>query len=148
MSAFSQKRTFGPYLPPRLSRLLPSDIVSPLYLVVMAPDTVMDDVAKWLAVLGLSKYAEEFAKNDVGSDVLPQLTEEHLKDLGVSLGDRLRLLEAIDALVASQAKVLRALREESQHLIDTHANHPHHRRLPGARHLLWSVHLRAEEGYD
>ena len=122
MSAFSHKRTFGPHLPPRLSRLLPSDIVNPLYLVVMAPDTVMDDVAKWLAALGLSKYAEEFAKNDVGSDVLPQLTEEHLKDLGVSLGDRLRLLEVIDALVASQAEVLRALREESQHLIDTHAN--------------------------
>ena len=71
----------------------------------------MDDVAKWLAALGLSKYAEEFAKNDVGSDVLPQLTEEHLKDLGVSLGDRLRLLEAIDALAASQAE-------------DTKAHHP------------------------
>ena len=69
----------------------------------------MDDVAKWLAALGLSKYAEEFAKNDVGSDVLPQLTEEHLKDLGVSLGDRLRLLEAIDALVASQAEDNKAL---------------------------------------
>jgi hemin uptake protein HemP len=75
----------------------------------MASETVMDDVAKWLVELGLSKYTEVFAKNDVGSDVLLKLTEEHLKELGVSLGDRLRFLEAIDTIVVSQAEDNKAL---------------------------------------
>ena len=62
----------------------------------------MDHVAKWLGDLGLGKYAEVFADNDVGSDVLPELTEEHLKELGVSLSDRVRLLKAINAFAAKQ----------------------------------------------
>ncbi|MCH9675884.1 MAG: AAA family ATPase [Gammaproteobacteria bacterium] len=42
---------------------------------------------------GLSKYVQLFSDNDIGVDVLPQLTESHLQELGVSLGDRLRMLE-------------------------------------------------------
>ena len=65
----------------------------------------MSDVAQWLEGVGLGKYAEVFAENDVGPDVLAHLTEEHLKELGVSLGDRLRLLTAIEGFKATQTDV-------------------------------------------
>jgi predicted ATPase len=61
----------------------------------------MSDLGQWLELHGLGKYTGVFVENDVGFDVLPQLTEEHLKDLGVSLGDRLRLLKALDAFDAT-----------------------------------------------
>ena len=54
-------------------------------------------VDQWLAECGLEKYAEIFAENEIGLDVVAQLTEEHLKELQVSLGDRLRLMKAIEA---------------------------------------------------
>ncbi len=65
----------------------------------------MRDVAEWLEALGLGTYAEVFAENDVGLDVLPHLTEEHLKELGVSLGHRVRILKAIEALEAASVGV-------------------------------------------
>src|SRR5262249_11266538 len=49
--------------------------------------------------LGLGKYEAIFRENDIDETVLPSLTEEHLKQLGVaSLGHRLKLLDAIAAL--------------------------------------------------
>ena len=52
------------------------------------------DVEAWLRGLGLEKYVELFAANAVGLDVLPDLTDADLKELGVALGDRKRLLKA------------------------------------------------------
>jgi len=66
----------------------------------------MRDVAQWLESLGLGKYAQVFAENDIGPDVLPQLSEEHLKELGVSLGDRLRVLNAVKALASTPSQDL------------------------------------------
>ena len=68
----------------------------------------MSDLGQWLELHGLGKYTEVFVENDVGFDVLPQLTEEHLKDLGVSLGDRLRLLKALGAFDATDATAAQA----------------------------------------
>jgi class 3 adenylate cyclase/predicted ATPase len=57
------------------------------------------DVAEWLRRLGLEAYEAAFHENDVGGELLPSLTAEDLKDLGVaSVGHRRRLLEAIAAL--------------------------------------------------
>jgi hypothetical protein len=57
------------------------------------------DVVVWLRSLGLGKYEAAFRENDIDQAVLPSLTEEHLKELGVaSLGHRLKLLDAIAAL--------------------------------------------------
>jgi class 3 adenylate cyclase len=57
-----------------------------------------------LAEQGLAKYAEAFASNDIDLDVLPELTDADLKDLGVvSLGDRKRFLEAIASFSAAKA---------------------------------------------
>ena len=45
-----------------------------------------------LTSLGLEKYADAFERNDVGLDVLAELTDADLKKLGLSLGHRRRLL--------------------------------------------------------
>src|SRR5271169_3355397 len=57
------------------------------------------DVAAWLPGLGLERYAPAFLENRIEADILPSLTLEDLRDLGVTLvGDRRRLLDAIAAL--------------------------------------------------
>ncbi len=59
------------------------------------------DVAEWLRKLGLEQYEPAFRANEIDERVLPSLTAEDLKDLGVTLvGHRRRLLDAIAALGA------------------------------------------------
>ena len=61
------------------------------------------DVGGWLRGLGLGQYETNFRDNKIDADLLPRLTEDRLKDIGVSaLGDRLRLLDAIAALAAAK----------------------------------------------
>ena len=57
------------------------------------------DIVVWLRSLGLGKYEAIFRENDIDETVLPSLTHETLKELGVaSFGHRLKLLDAIAAL--------------------------------------------------
>jgi len=57
------------------------------------------DIANWLRGLGLAQYAPAFRENAIDDAVLPSLTAEDLRDLGVTLiGHRRRLLDAIAAL--------------------------------------------------
>ena len=57
------------------------------------------DVVVWLRSLGLGKYEAVFRENEIDETVLPGLTAEDLKELGVAaLGHRRKLLEAIAAL--------------------------------------------------
>ena len=59
------------------------------------------DVADWLRRLGLERYAASFRENEIDAAVLPRLTVEDLRDLGVtSVGHRRQLLDAIAALRA------------------------------------------------
>jgi class 3 adenylate cyclase/predicted ATPase len=61
------------------------------------------DVAAWLHGLGLQRYEETFRANEIDARILPRLTAEDLKDLGVNLvGHRRRLLDAIAALGAEE----------------------------------------------
>ena len=60
----------------------------------------MLDVSRWLAEQGLAHHAEAFAKNGIAGDVLRDLTDADLRELGLNLGDRKRLLKAIAALAA------------------------------------------------
>ena len=56
------------------------------------------DVGSWLRRLGLEQYEATFRQNNVDVTVLPSLTAEDLKDLGVgSVGHRRKLLDAIAA---------------------------------------------------
>jgi hypothetical protein len=60
------------------------------------------DVVAWLKNLGLGQYEAAFRDNAIERDLLPTLTPEDLKDLGVTIvGHRRRLLDAIAALGAA-----------------------------------------------
>ena len=58
----------------------------------------MGTIAEWLTSLGLSEYAERFAENGIDVAVLRDLTDQDLKDLGVLLGHRRKMLRAIAEL--------------------------------------------------
>src|SRR6516165_8396733 len=58
----------------------------------------MQQIADWLEKLGMSEYAQRFVENDVDTTVLRNLTDQDLKDLGVSLGHRRKMLAAIAEL--------------------------------------------------
>ena len=65
----------------------------------------MQNVADWLENLGMSEYAQRFAENRIDFSVLPDLTDQDLKDLGVVLGDRRKMLRAIAKLDATPEAV-------------------------------------------
>jgi class 3 adenylate cyclase len=58
-------------------------------------------IAEWLKSLGMSEYMERFAQNRIDFSVLPDLTDQDLKELGVVLGDRRKILRAISQLTSS-----------------------------------------------
>ena len=64
------------------------------------------DVHSWLLSLGLEQYEEAFRENSIDEVLLPSLTVEDLKDIGVkNVGHRRRLLNSIAALGASTVAV-------------------------------------------
>jgi class 3 adenylate cyclase/tetratricopeptide (TPR) repeat protein/ABC-type transport system involved in cytochrome c biogenesis ATPase subunit len=79
----------------------------------------MKGVAEWLASIGLSEYAQRFADNGIDLSVIRDLTEQDLKDLGVVLGHRRRILRAIAELdgvapAATETATEPALRDEPE----------------------------------
>ena len=58
------------------------------------------NIADWLEGLGMADYAGRFAENRIDISVLPELSDQDLKELGVVLGDRRKMLRAIRKLVA------------------------------------------------
>jgi hypothetical protein len=58
----------------------------------------MPGIREWLSSHGLSDYADRFAENRIDLSVLPDLTDDDLKELGVFLGDRRRILRLIAEL--------------------------------------------------
>ena len=58
----------------------------------------MKSFAHWLTEIGLERYAAVFSENKVDFDVLRSLTESDLRELGVALGDRKRILQAVAKL--------------------------------------------------
>src|SRR5215510_14723970 len=56
--------------------------------------SAMKGIAEWLASIGLSEYAQRFADNAIDLSVLRDLTEQDLKDLGILLGHRRKILRA------------------------------------------------------
>jgi hypothetical protein len=72
-------------------------------------------IADWLEKLGLGQYAKVFADNDIDVSVLPHLTDQDLKDLGISLGHRRKIFAAINEGFASVQPLAAADRAE-EHL--------------------------------
>jgi class 3 adenylate cyclase/predicted ATPase len=60
------------------------------------------DIDSWLGGIGLEQYAQMFRDNAIDADVLRDLTDEHLRELGLPLGARLKLLRAVAALGTSE----------------------------------------------
>jgi class 3 adenylate cyclase/predicted ATPase len=61
------------------------------------------DVGGWLRGLGLERYEANFRDNKIDAELLPRLTGDDLKEIGVSaLGDRLRLLDALATLAGAK----------------------------------------------
>jgi hypothetical protein len=58
----------------------------------------MELIADWLEKLGLSEYAQRFAENAIDLSTIRDLTEQDLKDIGVRLGHRRKILRAIAEL--------------------------------------------------
>lgn len=56
------------------------------------------DVGTWLGRLGLDQYESVFRQHRIEADTLPELSEPMLRDIGIPLGHRLRLLRAIREL--------------------------------------------------
>jgi class 3 adenylate cyclase len=73
------------------------------------------DIVVWLRSLGLGKYEAAFRENDIDEMVLPGLTHETLKELGVaSIGHRVKLLDAIAALRAGTVNAPSATAEPAR----------------------------------
>src|SRR5580704_17109744 len=62
----------------------------------------MQEIADWLKQLGMSEYAQRFTEADVDTSVLRHLTDQDLKELGVSLGRRRKMLAAIAELAGAE----------------------------------------------
>src|SRR5215475_5344966 len=79
----------------------------------------MRGIAEWLASLGLGEYAQRFAENAIDLSVVRDLTEQDLKDLGVLLGHRRKILRTIAeldnaALVPTEATTGQVPRDEAE----------------------------------
>jgi hypothetical protein len=76
------------------------------------------DVAAWLQGLGLERYEAAFRDHEIDCGVLPKLTSEDLREIGVvPIGHRRRLLDAIAALgteVASASSRASPTRTEAE----------------------------------
>ena len=82
------------------SGLLTFSQIHVVYLAAVGADRARAmDIVVWLRSLGLGKYEAAFRENEIDETVLPNLTAEDLKDLGVGIvGHRRKLLDAIAAL--------------------------------------------------
>ena len=75
------------------------------------------DVGSWLRELGLGQYEAAFRDNDIDGAVLPKLTLDDLKDLGVAtVGHRRKMMSAIEALNAPFAAPVAADAAERRQL--------------------------------
>ena len=75
------------------------------------------DVGSWLRSLGLGQYEATFRDNEIDGAVLPKLTVDDLKDLGVAIvGHRRKMISAIEALNTPFAAPVAADAAERRHL--------------------------------
>src|SRR6516162_7447074 len=61
----------------------------------------MEEIADWLEKLGMSEYTQSFAEHRIDVSVLRHLTDQDLKDIGIPLGHRRKILAAIGELTGT-----------------------------------------------
>src|SRR5512134_376451 len=69
------------------------------------PDVPSGTIAEWLTEAGLAQYIELFQREQIELEILPDLTDADLVQLGLPLGPRKRLLKAIAGAEARNALV-------------------------------------------
>src|SRR4051812_4231102 len=102
----------------------------------------MTPFGTWLAEIRLGNYADVFAANKIDFDVIHQMTDADLRELGLALGDRKRLLQAIARLngqsttevVTSGGSTLKPSKILTRWVCVAHAKEPRRRVAP--RHRL------------
>ncbi|RXH14398.1 adenylate/guanylate cyclase domain-containing protein [Bradyrhizobium guangzhouense] len=62
----------------------------------------MQQIEEWLEQLGMSAYARRFLENHIDISVLPDLNDQDLRELGIVLGDRKKILRAIREMQGSE----------------------------------------------
>ena len=73
----------------------------------------MQEVADWLEKLGMTEYAQRFAENKIDLAALRYLTDQDLKDIGVALGDRRKMLAAIAKLTSQHPAPMESKRQDT-----------------------------------
>jgi predicted ATPase/class 3 adenylate cyclase len=63
---------------------------------------VNPDVRRWLETNGFGHYGDVFEAQQIDMEVLPQLTEQHLREMGIPLGPSVKLMNAIGRLCDSR----------------------------------------------
>ena len=103
------------------------------------------DVVVWLRGLGLGKYEAAFRENEIDETVLPSLTHENLKELGVTaLGHRLKLLDAIplqrEGTPVGVLLLRRSVVQPSLEMRENYRRTDREMEAAGARSWLWNWH--------
>ena len=73
----------------------------------------MQTIAEWLLARGFERYTPIFLEHDIDLEVLPSLSESDLASLGISLGHRKKLLNAI-AEISAESSVSSTSAESSE----------------------------------
>src|SRR5690348_6069883 len=94
--------------------LLPPPVRSILSPVPTQEALAVQSIAGWLASLGLSEYKERFVENRIDFSVLPELTDQDLRDLNIALGDRRKMLRSIRALAAKPPETVPPSKTQSR----------------------------------
>ena len=66
------------------------------------------DLSSWLRSLGFEKYEATFRESAIDVGILPDLNEDHLREMGIPLGDRIRLMKAISLISSAETSSKRA----------------------------------------
>ena len=78
------------------------------------------DVREWLDSLDLGQYAQAFEENDIDWDLIPRLTADELKEIGVkSVGHRKRIMEAVAHLARDAGTPTDGWHEQTSPVITT-----------------------------
>jgi class 3 adenylate cyclase/tetratricopeptide (TPR) repeat protein len=73
-----------------------------------------DDLTTWLVHIGLGEHAAKFASEGIDWDVLSDLSDDELKELGLTLGDRKRLAKGLAGRTGIHRRPLQRANERSQ----------------------------------
>ena len=64
-----------------------------------------DSLENWLATHGFERFNEKFAEQEIDLDTLSQITEDHLREMAIPIGPRLKLMRAIKSLQAGSDSI-------------------------------------------